>query len=483
MTAGTETMARELTHLTLAQAAAGLRKGDFSSLELVRACLYRIEQFGPGLNCFVRVAAEDAMRQARQADAQRKHGRGLGALHGIPLAEKDMFFQAGQTSSMGSKLGRRFVPSDTATVRRKLEAAGAISIGALHMSEFAAGPTGQNEYLGSCRNPWNLEYISGGSSSGSGCAVAARMVYGALGSDTGGSIRLPAGMCGVVGLKPTHGLVSRHGGMPRCWSLDVFGPIARNALDCALLLEVIEGLDEHDPATYTPHTRIRSDRLGESVKGVRIGVPRKGFAAENDPEVAQALQDALAVLQAAGCVIVPIDFPATEPIFALTQIVNKAEAAALHAEWLGAYPDEYGMSAKTRIEAGFYIPAPLYLWALSARPGILRDFAASVFPSVDAAMLPLMPRTVPSIADVRMKASGDVPAIVDAVTRHTRWVNYLGLPAVAAPCGFSKSGLPISFQLLGRPYSEQLLLNLAHRHEQSTGWHHCAPVLERFPPN
>ncbi|TCT09618.1 aspartyl/glutamyl-tRNA(Asn/Gln) amidotransferase subunit A [Paralcaligenes ureilyticus] len=474
-------MTVELVGLTLAQASAGLDEGQFSSIELVTACLDRIEAFGSQLNCFVEIAAEEAMAQATLADEQRKQGQSDGPLQGIPLAVKDMFFNSGKVSSMGSRLGSKFVPTTTASVLKKLESAGAISIGTLHMAEFAAGPTGQNDYLGFCKNPWNQTHITGGSSSGSGCAVAARMVYGSIGSDTGGSIRLPAGMCGVVGLKPTHGLVSRHGGMPRCWSLDVFGPIARTAMDCALLLEAIEGFDQNDPATYVAHRRINSARLGKSLKGIRVGLPGNCFASNAAPEVVQALDDVLDVLREVGCTVVPIDLPPTEPIYALTQIVNKAEAAALHSAWLAAYGDEYGMSTKTRMEAGFYIPATLYLWALTARPNILRGFVESVFTNVDVLLLPLLAQEVPAIADVDLTVSGDVPATIDRITRYTRWVSYLGLPAIVAPCGFSRNRLPISFQLMGRPYSEQLLLDLVHQYEGMTAWHRRAPALEALP--
>jgi aspartyl-tRNA(Asn)/glutamyl-tRNA(Gln) amidotransferase subunit A len=284
-------------------------------------------------------------------------------------------------------------------------------------------------------------------------------------------------MCGVVGLKPTHGLVSRHGGMPRCWSLDVFGPIARTALDCALLLEAIEGVDPDDPATYAPHTSVRASQLGGSLKGLRVGLPRNCFLSDAAPEVVQALEEALAALRELGCTVVPVDLPAAAPIYALTQIVNKAEAAALHAKWMGTYYDDYGLSARSRIEAGFHIPAPLYLWALAARPKVLRAFAEAVFTRVDALMLPLLTEPVPSIAEVDMTASADVPAVIDRITRCTRWVSYLGLPAIAAPCGFSDGQLPISFQLLGRPYAEQLLLDLVHQYQSVTTWHRRVPPL------
>jgi len=448
----------------------------------VDACLTRIEQFRADLNCFVEVRATDARQQADAVDREIDAGCYRGPLHGIPVAEKDMFFSPGKPSTMGSALGNAFVPKTRATVLDRMQAAGAVSLGTLHMSEFAAGPTGQNEYLGSCRNPWNTAYISGGSSSGSASAVAARFIYGSLGSDTGGSIRLPAGMCGVVGLKPTHGVVSRHGVMPRCWSLDSVGPIARTSLDCALLLQAFAGRDEADPATYPDRGSVFPDQLAETLPSLRIGLTSLPSETGVGAEVSRAVEAAADVLAGQGCEVVPIDLPSTSDVYALTQIVNKAEAATLHARWLLSCPERYGLSARARMEAGFHIPAPFYLAALAARPRVLRDFGERVFTKVDVVALPVLQREVPSISEVDMKTSSDVPHIVDQITSCTRWVSYLGLPAITAPCGFSNHGLPIGIQLLGRPYSEHSLLALVHRYQMATDWHERVPQITRSSP-
>ena len=466
-----------LPFMTLAATSNALQHGEVTSCQLVEACLARIRQYQRAVNCFIDVRPDNAWQQAEVADREIGARRYRGPLHGIPLAEKDMFFTPGKSSTMGSSFGHTFVPKTRATVLDRIEAAGAVSLGTLHMSEFAAGPTGQNEYLGSCRNPWNTNYISGGSSSGSACAVAARFVYGSLGSDTGGSIRLPAGMCGVVGLKPTHGVVSRHGAMPRCWSLDIIGPIARTSMDCAVLLQAVAGRDEADPATYPGRGVIAIDQLGQDVEALRIGLPSSMFGMPHDSEVMSALKEAAGVLMDIGCQVFDIDLPATDEIYALTQIVNKAESAALHARWLLSQPDAYGLSARSRIEAGFHVPAPFYLAALAARPRMLKEFGEEVFTKVDVLLLPVIPREVPSISEVDMKAAGEVPAIVDEITQCTRWVSYLGLPAIAAPCGFSRRDLPISFQLLGKPYSEHSLLALVHRYQMATAWHERIPEI------
>lgn len=463
--------------MTLVAASRAIKRREVTSRQLVDACLARIEEYGGVLNCFVEVRAKEARRQAEVADREIAAGKYRGTLHGIPLAEKDMFFTPGKLSTMGSALGHEFVPETRATVLERIEAAGAVSLGTLHMSEFAAGPTGQNEFLGPCRNPWNTDYISGGSSSGSACAVAARFVYGSIGSDTGGSIRLPAGMCGVVGLKPTHGVISRHGAMPRCWSLDVMGPIARTSLDCTVLLQAIAGRDMVDPATFPGRGVVSPEQLDERLPPLRVGLPRSVSGTANSSEVGDALRTASDVFASMGCEVVSFDLPSTDEIYALTQIVNKAEAAALHARWLLSRPEEYGLSARSRIEAGFHIPAPFYLAALAARPRVLREFGEQVFRRVDLVALPVIPREVPSIQEVKMTSSGEVPGIVDEITQCTRWVSYLGLPAITAPCGVSHHGLPISFQLLGRPYSEGSLLALVHRYQNVTKWHERVPEI------
>jgi aspartyl-tRNA(Asn)/glutamyl-tRNA(Gln) amidotransferase subunit A len=468
-----------LPFLTLDEASRAIQRREVTSLQLVEACLARIEEFKDALNCFVTVTADEAIQRAELADSEIASGKYRGPLHGIPLAEKDMFFTPGKASSMGSALGQKFVPTTRATILDRMETAGAVSVGTLHMSEFAAGPTGQNEYLGSCKNPWNVDYISGGSSSGSACAVAARFVYGSMGSDTGGSIRLPAAMCGVVGLKPTHGVVSRHGAMPRCWSLDIVGPIARTAIDCAVLLQAVAGRDEADPATFAEQGDVSPELVSRTKRPPLVGFPSSVFGVTAESEVGRNLKAASDVLVSLGCELVDIELPSTNEIYALTQIVNKAEAAAIHARWLLTSPEKYGLSARSRIEAGFHIPAPIYLAALAARPRVLKEFGERVFSKVDVVLLPVIPRDVPTISEVGMKTSADVPHIVDEITKCTRWVSYLGLPAIAVPCGFSRGGLPISFQLLGKPYSEASLLALVHHYQTATGWHERVPDIGR----
>ena len=299
------------TALTLREAAAAIAQGKLSAEALVDACLDRAERLQPVLNCFISVTAERARKFAREADTAVKAGRALGPLHGVPLAHKDMFYRAGEVCTCGSKIRRDFVPDHTATVLARLDAAGAIEIGHLNMAEFAMGPTGHNEHYGRCRNPWNPGHITGGSSSGSGAAIAAALAFGALGSDTGGSVRLPAAGCGVVGIKPTLGRVSRYGTMPLSHSLDCIGVLARSVGDCARLLSLIAGPDARDgmssrrPVPDYEHGLDEAAQAG-GLAGVRIGVPNRYYFDGIDAELAELIADSRRVLEKRGAKIVDV---------------------------------------------------------------------------------------------------------------------------------------------------------------------------------
>ena len=439
--------------MTLAEASVALGRKEVSSVDLVRACLSRVEQVQPRINCFISVEAEEALKAAEYADAELARGERRGALHGIPLTHKDMFYRAGKVSTFGSKIFRNYTPDFTSTVMARLTEARAIYLGSLNMAEFAAGPVGQNDHFGQIRNPWNTEHISGGSSSGSGAAVAARASFGSVGSDTGGSCRLPAGMCGVVGLKPTYGLVSRFGGLARCWTLDCFGPLARTARDVAMILQPIAGYDEHDPTTTRDPVPDYVAALNGAVSGLKVAVPCNHLYPDVDPHLKPLLAAALDNLKDLGCEIVELDIPAPERTYDLTNVINKAEAATLHDEWLRSRPDDYSISVRARLEAGYFIPATRYIQAQRLRPRFLEEFCTAVLPRADVLFTPVMSILVPRIEEANISRSADAPRIIDAVTRCTRWVSYLGLPALSVPCGFSELGLPVGFQLIGRPHN------------------------------
>ncbi len=466
---------RELFELSLVEAVEGVRRGDFSSLELTEACLARIERAQPRLNCFISCDADAARDQATQADAARQYA----PLAGVPLAHKDMFYRAGRVSTCGSKIRRNVTADVTATVLTRLDAAGALEIGTLNMSEFAAGATGHNVHHGDCENPWKPGTAPGGSSSGSGAAVAARLVFGALGSDTGGSVRLPAYFCGVAGLRPTHGRVSRFGAMPRSWSADAIGPLAREVRDVARMLGVIAGADANDPTCESVAVPEYEAGIEASIKGLKIGRPH-GFLADNlDAPRRIALEASLEVLHGLGAEIVDIDMADLTPAFAAAQIILKAEAAALHQQWISERPDDYAFGIRTEMEAGLFIPAARYIAALRKRGQILADFARQVFTRVDVLHTPVYEYPTPTLADCNPDEPGAAARVMATFGRCTRPFSYLGLPALSVPCGFTDDGLPTGFQLVGRPFAEATLLNVGHLYQRETDWHRRVPSVSR----
>ena len=470
-------MGADVRALTLAALSGALRQREISSVEATRACLDAIDEHDRSINSFVAVEHETALAQAAAADRELDARRWRGPLHGVPLAHKDMFYRAGKVSTCGSALCVDRIAAVTSSVQQRIADAGAVYLGSLNLSEFAAGPTGHNAHFGHCRNPWNPQHVTGGSSSGSGASVAARLAFAALGSDTGGSIRLPASMCGVVGLKPTYGLISRYGVMPRCWSLDVVGPLARTAEDCALLLQAVAGRDPRDRTTDAATPPDYHVALAGPVAGMTIGVPTNAVFTDVDADVRAQLDASLRALEALGARVVPVELPDPRALYALTNLVNKAEAATIHAQWMRSRHDEYSLSAVNRIEAGFHVPATYYLDALRLRAPLLEKFATQVFERVDAVHMPVLGMPVPTIDSTEIRSTEGVPELMERITRFTRWVNYLGLPALSVPCGFTADGLPVGCQLLGRPFSEARLLRIAHAYQQVTDWHRRAPVL------
>tara|TARA_R110002124_G_scaffold104370_13_gene254388 strand:+ start:42782 stop:44203 length:1422 start_codon:yes stop_codon:yes gene_type:complete len=471
-------MSQELLNLSLSALSTKIRSREVTSVEATEACLDSIDAHNSSVNAFLRVDHEGALNAAKASDAEIGRGQWRGPLHGIPLAHKDMFYRDGEVSTGGSRILSNISADRTATVLVKLSEAGSVTLGWLNMAEFAAGPTGQNDHYGACRNPWDLNRISGGSSSGSGASVSARFVYGSLGSDTGGSIRLPAGICGVTGLKPTYGRVSRFGGMPRCWSLDVFGPLARTAQDCAIIMQAIAGRDLRDSTTADVHVPNYQDALRSNLKGVTIGVPDNHFYNELEESIRPLHEGAIAQMRDLGATIKHLSIPDPGPIYRLTNLINKAEAAALHGRWIQERPQDYNLSTLARIEAGFHIPATSYIEALNLRPVLLRDFHAAVFETgCDALYVPVLTGPVPTIAETSIDDAAAAPSIIDSVTRCTRWASYLGVPGLSFPCGFA-SGLPVSAQLIGPTFCEDLLLGCVHAYQQATNWHKARPVLK-----
>lgn len=470
-------MTASLADLTLAEAADAMAKREISAEQLVDACFARIDRDDDAVNAFIWSDREAAREAARNLDRERATTRIVAPLHGIPVAHKDMFANAGRLSTCGSAIRREHRPQGRATPVARLEAAGAITLGGLNMAEFAQGPTGHNPHVGDCRNPWNGDIISGGSSSGSGAAVAARMVFGSLGSDTGGSVRIPAACCGVTGIKPTWSRVSRHGAMPLSFSMDCIGPLARTAQDCAILLQAIAGADTADPtASARPVPDYRAALTGD-LRGMRIGLPRNGFATDVDAPVQAAFEAALDVLAARGATIMAIDLPAMDAVSACSAVVSRVELAACHAQWMRTRPGDYAESVSGRMYPNYAIPGALYVEALRRRASVLDDFAGPVFAQVDLIATPTIPKMIPTRAetDIESGEEGVVRRFLSP-SANTRPFSYLGLPAISAPCGFDPRGLPVGLQLAARPFGEARLLRAADALQRDTDWHRHAPV-------
>lgn len=467
-----------LTQMSLTEVASAIATKEASAEEVVRACVAQAERLDPTLHFFIWKQFDEAIAAARQADAKLAKGGALGPLHGVPLAHKDMYYMAGKLATCGSKIRRDFRPTYTATAIQRLDAAGAITLGGLAMVEFAMGPHGYNQHLEQCRNPWNPAHIPSGSSSGSGVSVGAHAVYGSLGSDTGGSVRCPAAVSGVVGLLPTYGRVSRHGMMQMSFSLDQGGPLARTVRDCARLLGVIAGTDAADATSSAEPVPDYETRLDAGIKGLRIGVPSTYFYDGVAPEVKAALDASLKVLASAGAEIVPVRLPQSiYEVAELHPLVMKAEGSANHSNWMRERSAEYSDQVRNRLQAGFFIPATDYIQALKVRAQLLDEFMKEVFGRVDVLHTPMLPMPVPTIEECQPANGVAYLNMVVALTRNTKVVNYYGLPALSVPCGFSASGLPLAFQLIGRPFDELSLLQTGHAYQGATDWHARTPPI------
>ena len=470
------------TALTLREAADAIARGTLRAEALAEACLDRGERLQPKLNCFIRVTAEQARSTARAADQAVKAGRPLGPLHGIPLAHKDMFYRAGEACSCGSKIRADFVPDHTATVLKRLDNAGAVELGRLNMAEFAMGPTGHNDHFGRCLNPWNSDYITGGSSSGSGAAVAAGLVFGALGSDTGGSVRLPAAACGVVGIKPTLGRVSRYGAMPLSQSLDCIGVLARSVGDCARLLSIIAGADSNDWLASrhpVPDYEQSIDQAADprSLAGITVGVPDRYYYDGIDNEVAELLLASRSVLENRGAKIVDVPVGDHGAVNDLSNAILWPEGAALHLPWLRDRARDYAPQTRARLLVGLGVPATLYLEAVRARTPLLETLLQQTFLRCDVLQVPVMRRPVPTAAETDVGGGAAMQETLGQIVANTRPFNYFGLPALSAPIGFTRNGLPQAMQLVARPFREDVLFYAGAAYEAAVGGFAARPSL------
>ncbi len=470
-------MSDELHTLDLCSLADRVQNKDVSAVEVTQSAIGRAEKLQPVLNAFIQLTAEDALAEAKAIDQRIAEGDPIGPLAGVPLAHKDMYYREGKVTTCGSKIRADFVADRTSTALSRLADAGATYLGGLNMSEFAVGPIGNNVHYGDCRNPWNPEHAPGGSSSGSGATVAARIVYGALGSDTGGSIRIPSAMSGVVGFKPTQNRVSRYGLMPLSFSFDTGGPLTRTVRDAARIMDVIAGHDPRDPTSSQRPVEPCEAACGNSLKDLRVGIPTSYFYDDLDSGVAAALEAAQNVFRSAGAKLLPVDVPDHDHINLIWAAALSAEAATIHRKWLRDRPGDYGPMVRRRIEFGLYQPATRYLEAMTLREKYLREYCATAFADCDVLLTPTMPVTAPRLADVDVSDGKGMTELVIAVSRNTRPISYLGLPALSVPCGFTDTDLPVAFQLIGRPFAEALLCGVGHAYQTETNWHARVPPL------
>ena len=470
-TAQRSTPGDELAMLSLADASELVRSKKVSPVELTNACLARIERINPLLNAFITVTAPQAVAEARAAEAEIAKGRRRGALHGIPIGLKDLFDTAGVRTTAASAVFADRVPSEDAEVVRRLKAAGAVLVGKLNMQEFAYGDTSAQSHFGPVRNPWNRELISGGSSGGSAAAVAAGLCYGALGSDTGGSIRQPAAYCGIVGLKPTYGLVSTRGVVPLSWSLDHVGPMCRTVVDTALLLQVIAGYDPADTNSLAGTPPDFASAMRRSVSRLRLGIPRSPFYDNVDSEIELAVNEALQVLRRLTASVRDVELPR----YATIPVVG-AEAYAFHAPYFTKTPELYQPVTRRRLQAGSTVTAAAYVEGRRELDR-LRRAVGDVFSAVDLLVTPTTPIS-PVTVQQGVSDPGTPPAGgVAPSLRNTQPFDIYGLPSISVPCGFTRSGIPIGLEISGPHLGEPVVLALAHAYEQATDWHRRRPSL------
>jgi aspartyl-tRNA(Asn)/glutamyl-tRNA(Gln) amidotransferase subunit A len=467
-------MSGEPALMSLVALAKAIAEKKISSREATQSCLERVAQWQPRLNAFMAIEQDAALAAAAAADAALAKGAPRGVLHGVPLAHKDMYYDAGKVVTCGSKIRRDFVATTTSTALQRLKDAGTVRLGSLQMAEFAYGPTGHNSHFGPVHNPWNVDHITGGSSSGSGAAVAARLTSAALGSDTGGSVRMPAHFCGVTGLKTTVGRVSRAGAMPLSQSLDTVGPLAQSAEDCALLLGLMAGADPEDPTAIAGPLPDYMAATRAPMKGITIGVPTAFYVDDLDSEVARVLDETVATLKREGAEIVKVELPDQRQLASASQLVLAVEAAAFHKRWMIERPQDYGPQVLMRLQNGLAVPAISYLEAMRWRGPALSAHAAATA-GVDAVIAPVSPIPAPTIAESDVGNSPEADAVLPRLTRFTRPVNYLGLPALSIPSGFTKSGLPVGLQLIGRSFDEATLLRIGAAFQRATDFHARVP--------
>jgi aspartyl-tRNA(Asn)/glutamyl-tRNA(Gln) amidotransferase subunit A len=466
----------DLLDLSLTELARLLRDGKASPLEVTHAALDRIAKVDGRLRAFITVTAETALTAARRAEEEIAAGRWRGPLHGVPIGLKDLFDTADAVTTNGSRIFENVVPAADAVVTARLKEAGAVVVGKNNMHEFALGSTTSNPHHGTCRNAWNPDHIPGGSSGGSGAAVAARLCFMSMGSDTGGSIRSPACLNGIVGHKPTYGLVSRRGVFPLSWSLDHAGPLTRTVRDAALTLQVIAGHDPGDPSSASVAIPDYAGALDGGVRGLRVGVPREYFFERATEEVESHVRAAIRTLEDLGATIVDVSLPHVDLAATAGMVILSVEAAAVHREWLRTRPDDYGADVRPRLQAGALFSGAEYTRAQRIRALVQREFREAMT-RADVLAMPNNAIPAPRIDQSTIPVRGRDVWVMALMPSLTIPHNLTGAPALTVPCGFAASGLPVGLQIVGRPFEDATVLRVGHAYEQATEWHRRRPPI------
>jgi aspartyl-tRNA(Asn)/glutamyl-tRNA(Gln) amidotransferase subunit A len=445
--------------LSIADVSTLLKKKEVSPVELTKICLERIEEFNPKLNAFITVYSEEAMKQAKIAESEIARNQYKGKLHGVPLAIKDNIYFAGRVTTMGSKIHKDFVSDFDATTVVKLRESGAIFLGKTNMHEYALGATTDNPHYGTCRNPWHLGKIPGGSSGGSAAAVSAFLAYGALGTDTSGSIRVPAAACGLVGFKGTYGRVSKYGCFPEAWSLDHIGPLTRTVEDAAIIFDAISGGDKEDPTVLD----LKPTRLAQEIDGdpskLTIGIEEDFFFHFTDEDVERQVRATISRLEHAGAKVKTVKIPSLKDAFWALTIIDTSETTAVHQPLMQDRAADYGSDVRFLIECGYLPSAVDYLQALQLRRIIQKEVTA-VFEEIDVLLAPTLPSKTPSVGELTSIINGKSVDTIETCMHNVGPGNLLGLPSVSAPCGLL-DGIPVGIEIIGAPLQELKVLNLA----------------------
>jgi aspartyl-tRNA(Asn)/glutamyl-tRNA(Gln) amidotransferase subunit A len=466
----------DLCYRSAAELSRLIQKKEISPVEVIESHLSRIESVEPTLNSFITLLPEQAMTEARLAEKEIQTGHSCGPLHGIPYALKDLYYVKGVRNTSGSKIFDRFIPDFDSAVAARLKGAGAILLGKLNLHPFAYGPTGENSDYGPAHNPWAPALITGGSSGGSGSATASGQCPLTMGTDTGGSIRIPSALCGLVGLKPTYGRISRRGIFPLSWSLDHSGPMTRTVEDCVLAMNVLAGHDPGDPSSAKIPVPDYTKALTGDVKGLRVAAPKEFFELPIDPQVERAVRKATDLLGTMGAEVDEISLPGYPQWLAASTIIIMAEATAFHSHLIRSSASRYDPMVRLRLEAGFFISSSDYIQAMRARTLFYRQ-SCELLKRFDLLAGPTVPTPAFRIGTAEAEVGGKKMKVIPLLTQYTRAFNLIGFPAITLPCGFSEKDLPIGLQLVGRPFEEETVLRAAYAYEQATEWHQRRPPI------